>query len=48
MTIIGFLTYTLYSFQRRLVEMGVMRAIGLSSKQLAVLLISEQSLVRCV
>lgn len=44
-TIIGFLTYTLYSFQRRLVEMGVMRAIGLSSKQLAVLLISEQSLV---
>lgn len=44
-TIIGFLTYTLYSFQRRLVEMGVMRAIGLSSRQLAVLLISEQSLV---
>lgn len=44
-TVIGFLTYTLYSFQRRLVEMGVMRAIGLSTRQLAVLLISEQSLV---
>jgi putative ABC transport system permease protein len=44
-TIIGFLAYTLLSFQRRLVELGMLRAIGLSSRQLATLLICEQTLV---
>lgn len=44
-TVIGFLSYTLLSFQRRMVEMGVLRAIGLSSNQLGSLLIFEQTLV---
>lgn len=44
-TVIGFLTYTMFSFQRRLVELGVLRAIGLGTRQLAVLLVSEQALV---
>lgn len=44
-TVIGFLVYTLRSFQRRLIEMGIMRAIGLSVRQLATLLIFEQALV---
>jgi putative ABC transport system permease protein len=44
-TVIGFLTYTIYSFQRRLVELGVLRAIGLGTRQLGLLLIWEQSLV---
>jgi putative ABC transport system permease protein len=44
-TVIGFLAYTLLSFQRRLVELGVLRAIGLSTRQLGVLLASEQALV---
>ena len=44
-TVIGFLTYTIYSFQRRLVELGVLRAIGLGTGQLALLLVSEQTFV---
>ena len=44
-TVIGFLAYTLLSFQRRLVELGVLQAIGLSARQLAVLLTAEQTLV---
>lgn len=44
-TVIGFVAYTLLSFQRRLVELGVLRAIGLSTRQLSVLLIFEQTLV---
>jgi putative ABC transport system permease protein len=44
-TVIGFLTYTIYSFQRRLVELGVLRAIGLGTRQLGVLLAAEQTLV---
>ncbi|HWQ13916.1 MAG TPA: ABC transporter permease [Roseiflexaceae bacterium] len=44
-SVIGFLAYTLLSFQRRLVELGVLRAIGLSGAQLRTLLIVEQALV---
>ena len=44
-TIIGFLAHTLRSIQRRLVELGVLRAIGMSTRQLAGLLIAEQALV---
>ena len=44
-TVIGFLAHTLLSFQRRLVELGMLRAIGLGSGQLASLLIYEQTLV---
>jgi putative ABC transport system permease protein len=44
-TILGFLAHTLLSFQRRLVELGMLRAIGLASRQLATLLIAEQALV---
>jgi putative ABC transport system permease protein len=44
-TVIGFVAYTLLSFQRRLVELGVLRAIGLSTRQLSVLLVFEQTLI---
>lgn len=44
-TVIGFVAYTLLSFQRRLVELGVLRAIGLSTRQLSMLLVCEQTLV---
>ncbi len=44
-TVIGFVAYTLLSFQRRLVELGVLRAIGLSTRQLSMLLVFEQTLV---
>jgi putative ABC transport system permease protein len=44
-SVVGFLVYTLRSFQRRLVEMGILRAIGLTVTQLATLLICEQALV---
>ena len=44
-TIIGFLASTLVGFQRRLVEMGTLRAMGLGTGQLAAMLVSEQMLV---
>ena len=44
-TVIGFVAYTLLSFQRRLVELGVLRAIGLSTRQLSLLLVFEQTLI---
>jgi len=44
-TVIGFVAYTLLSFQRRLVELGVLRAIGLSTRQLSFLLVFEQTFV---
>lgn len=44
-TILGFLAHTLLSFQQRLVELGMLRAIGLRTGQLAALLICEQVLV---
>jgi putative ABC transport system permease protein len=44
-TTVGFLAQTLLSFQRRMAELGVLRAIGMSAGQLARLLICEQALV---
>lgn len=43
LTVLGFLFYTMLSFQRRFVELGMLRAIGLSSRQLGVLLGWEQA-----
>ncbi len=45
LTVLGFLFYSVLSFQRRFVELGMLRAIGLSSRQLAVLLGWEQALI---
>lgn len=41
LTVIGFLLYALLSFQRRFVELGVLRAIGLSAGQMTIFLASE-------
>ncbi len=43
LTVLGFLFYAMLSFQRRMVELGMLRAIGLSSRQLGVLLAWEQA-----
>ena len=45
LTVLGFLFFSVLSFQRRFVELGMLRAIGLSSRQLAVLLAWEQALI---
>ena len=42
LTVLGFFLYSFLSFQRRLVQMGILRAMGLSVRQLFALLISEQ------
>ena len=42
LTALGFLFYTLVMFQRRFVELGALRAIGLSTGQLGALLAWEQ------
>jgi putative ABC transport system permease protein len=41
LTVLGFMLYALFSFRRRFIELGVLRAIGLSSSQMTVLLASE-------
>ncbi|MGC8780952.1 MAG: FtsX-like permease family protein [Anaerolineae bacterium] len=41
LTVLGFLLYALFSFRRRFIELGVLRAIGLSVGQMTVLLASE-------
>lgn len=41
LTILGFLLYALFSLRRRIVEFGVLRAVGLSLGQMAVLLAWE-------
>ncbi len=41
LTVLGFLLYALFSFRRRFIELGVLRAIGLSVSQMTVLLASE-------
>lgn len=38
LTVVGFLLYALFSFQRRFIEFGVLRAVGLSSKQMSAFL----------
>ena len=45
LTGLGFLFYSVISFQRRFVELGMLRAIGLSVRQMALLLLCEQALI---
>jgi putative ABC transport system permease protein len=45
LTALGFLFYSLLSYQRRFVELGTLRAIGLSTGQLSALLGWEQALL---
>lgn len=42
LTVLGFLIYSYISFTQRYIELGVLRAIGLSVGQMAVFLMSEQ------
>jgi len=41
LTVLGFLLYALFSFRRRFIEMGMLRAIGLSVKQMIIFLAAE-------
>jgi putative ABC transport system permease protein len=41
LTVLGFLLYALFSFRRRFIEMGMLRAIGLSIQQMTSLLAAE-------
>jgi putative ABC transport system permease protein len=41
LTVVGFLVYAIVSFQRRFIELGMLRAIGLSKVQMAAFLIGE-------
>jgi putative ABC transport system permease protein len=41
LTVLGFLLYALFSFRRRFIEMGMLRAIGLSVKQMTSFLAAE-------
>lgn len=41
LTVLGFLLYALFSFRRRFIEMGMLRAIGLSVKQMTMFLAAE-------
>lgn len=45
LTVLGFLFYAVLSFQRRFIELGMLRAIGLSARQLGALLGCEQALI---
>ena len=45
LTGLGFLFYSVISFQRRFIELGMLRAIGLSARQMGLLLLCEQSLI---
>jgi putative ABC transport system permease protein len=45
LTVLGFLLYAFFSFRRRFVELGVLRAVGLSVSQMTVLLASELALL---
>jgi putative ABC transport system permease protein len=44
-TVLGFMLYALFSFRRRFIELGVLRAIGLSVSQMTLLLASELGLL---
>ncbi len=41
LTAVGFLLYAVFSFRRRFIEMGILRAIGLSERQMVHLVASE-------
>jgi putative ABC transport system permease protein len=45
LTIIGFVLYSVLSFRRRSIELGVLRTLGLSSGQMAVYLILSQLII---
>jgi putative ABC transport system permease protein len=45
LTVLGFLLYVLFSFRQRYIEMGVLRALGLSTQQLVWFLIAELAFV---
>jgi len=45
LTVIGFLLYALFSFRRRFIEFGVLRAVGLSSEQMSAFLGWELALL---
>ncbi len=45
LTVLGFSLYALFSFRRRFIELGMLRAIGLSSGQMTVLLASELAFI---
>ena len=42
LTVVGFMLYAIISFRRRFIELGVLRAIGLSVSQLTGFLVGEQ------
>ena len=42
LTVLGFLVYAIVSFQRRFIELGALRALGLSVSQMAGYLVGEQ------
>ena len=41
LTVLGFILYTLFSFRRRFIELGMLRAVGLSARQMSALLAGE-------
>lgn len=41
LTVLGFILYALFSFRRRFIELGMLRAVGLSAQQMTALLASE-------
>ncbi|MGI6208884.1 MAG: FtsX-like permease family protein [Anaerolineae bacterium] len=43
LTVLGFLLYSMVSFQRRFIELGILRAIGLSIGQMSAFLALEQA-----
>jgi putative ABC transport system permease protein len=45
LTVLGFLVYAVGSFQRRFIELGMLRAVGLSVAQMAGYLAGEQALL---
>jgi putative ABC transport system permease protein len=45
LTVLGFLIYAIVSFQRRFIELGALRALGLSISQMAGFLVGEQLLL---
>jgi putative ABC transport system permease protein len=45
LTVLGFLVYAIVSFQRRFIELGMLRAIGLSMSQMGFYLACEQAVI---
>jgi putative ABC transport system permease protein len=45
LTVLGFLVYAVVSYQQRFIELGTLRAVGLSIGQMAAYLIGEQALL---